>query len=158
MSIINEALKKTEQHLQMIATKEAQQPDKKTEPNKILLYSVILFCGIFLTHFIFSFLNQKVKTSVSKNKITPLIKPVPEVIPPPSPATPPVTHVEEPKPVEVNFVLNGIFYSDNDGYALVNNQIVREFDAVDGAKVNKITQNSVELDNQGTLITLTTQR
>ena len=56
------------------------------------------------------------------------------------------------------FVLNGIFFSDNDSYALINNQIVRENDYVDAAKVSSITANTVELDNAGTTITLTTPR
>ncbi|MDP2831372.1 MAG: hypothetical protein Q8O02_03905, partial [Candidatus Omnitrophota bacterium] len=61
-------------------------------------------------------------------------------------------------PAETSFVLNGIFFSDEDGYALVNNQIVRENDYVDGAKVGLITVNTVKLDNAGQTITLSTPR
>lgn len=160
MSIINEALKKTEQHIQKNAAKVAlanQLPDKKTKSKKIFLYLLILLCGIILSNFIFSFLNNRVKTTLPENKTAPLAQ-QPVIAVAPLPIAQVVNPPEEKKPVEVNFVLNGIFYSDNNGYALVNNQIVRELDSVDGAKVNKITENSVELDNQGKIITLVTQR
>jgi len=52
-------------------------------------------------------------------------------------------------------VLNGIFFSEGQGYALINNQIVKESDVIDGAKVLKITSDAVELDSSGTKITLT---
>ena len=68
-----------------------------------------------------------------------------------------VVSEELPKP-EKKFILSGIFFSANGAYALVNNQIVRENDLVDGAKVGKITVNSVELNNEGKIITLSTNR
>ena len=77
---------------------------------------------------------------------------------PAAPAATPSQLPEEKKPAETSFILNGIFFSDNDGYALVNNQIVRENDYVDKAKVSLITPNTVQLDNAGSTITLSTHR
>jgi len=162
MSIINEALKKTEQYIQKNTAKENQLADKKISPKAFLLYILILFGGIFLSNLIFSFLNHKIKTTLPKKNAVSLVqKGVVQqtVVPPPPPVVDqPVKPPEEKIVNEVNFVLNGIFYSNNDGYALVNNQIIREGDLIDGVKVNKITEDIVELDNQGKIITLVTQR
>lgn len=50
---------------------------------------------------------------------------------------------QEPSPV---LVLNGIFFSGKDGYALINNRIVREGDTVGGLTVKKINAEAVELE------------
>lgn len=71
----------------------------------------------------------------------------------PVPPVAPKALVEAP-----NFVLNGIFFSDEQGYALVNNQIVMEHDTVEGAVVKRISMNEVELDFQGTPIKLSSKR
>lgn len=52
--------------------------------------------------------------------------------------------------------LNGIFFSENEGYALINNQIVQEGDEVEGAYVQKISEDEVELKNNAGLVKLTT--
>jgi hypothetical protein len=52
------------------------------------------------------------------------------------------------------FVLNGVFYSENEGYALINNQIVKTGDTIEGATVKKINAEEVELEFQGTTIKL----
>lgn len=155
MSIINEALKKTGQHIQENEAKKNSLPDKKTGPRPLLLYILILLVGISLSSFIFSLLGHKIKTvEVSKKAAIAIQQPA---ILPPLPVEP-VLAKEEKKAPEAAFVLNGIFFSDNDGYALINNQIVRENESVDGAKVTKITANTVELNNQEKLITLSTRR
>jgi len=151
------------------------------------LFSIlILLLGISLSSFIFSLLGRKLGSSKVKAlarsarispdksirsaisggesiKIAQAPKPQaaialqqPVVLPPLSEKT--SLAKEEQKAPETTFVLNGIFFSDNDGYALINNQIVRENDLVDGAKVKKITANSVELNSQEKLITLSTRR
>jgi hypothetical protein len=154
MSIINEALKKTEERLQKNAAKGNPLSAKPSGSKPFLLYIVILLVGLLLGNFIFTLLRHKTqgnarapaaqaqaKQSLASN--------------PPSPAILPSRPPEIKTPTEASFVLNGIFFSDNDGYALVNNQIVRENDYVDKAKVGLITANSVELDNAGQKITLT---
>lgn len=165
MSIINEALKKTEQDLQQSGAKNNYAASAvKTTPKPFLIYTLILLLSIFLGKFIFGFLGSKPQnknlsstkqtlslqghsTAAVQQPITAEVLPAKQELP-----------AEEKKPAEVNFILNGIFVSDNDGYALVNNQIVRENDLVDGAKVVKITANTVELNNNGKLVSLSTGR
>ncbi|MDD5477007.1 MAG: hypothetical protein PHG87_02195 [Candidatus Omnitrophica bacterium] len=156
MSIINEALKKTEQYIQQNEAKKNSFLDKKSGPRPFLLYILILLLGISLSSFIFSLLGDKIKTAQAPNK-TAIALQQPVVLAP-LPEEPALAKKEEKNIPEAAFVLNGIFFSDNDGYALINNQIVRENDSVDGAKVMKIAANTVELNNQEKLITLSTRR
>jgi hypothetical protein len=155
MSIINEALKKTEQHIQQNEAKKNSQPVKLPGPKPFLLYILILLIGIFLSSFIFSLLGDKIKTAQAPKKAAIAIQ-QPVVLP--VPAEEPALVKEEKNLPEAAFVLNGIFFSDNDGYALINTQIVRENESVDGARVTKITANTVELNSQEKLITLSTRR
>ena len=128
---------------------------RKPGPRPFLLYILILLVGISLSSFIFNLLGHKIKTAALPKKS---IIAIPQsAVLPPLPEKPSLVK-EEQKPPEAAFVLNGIFFSDNDGYALINNQIVRENESVDGAKVMKITANTVELNNQEKLITLSTRR
>lgn len=156
MSIINEALKKTEEDIQRSADKKNARADIKKPKNTFLLYALILLTGLFFGNLIFNLLSHKIKTGATENKT--IVTPA-QTIPlaPPAIASPALP-VEE-KTAPPSLVLNGIFFSDDDdGYALVNNQIVRENESVDGVLVKKITASSVELDNRGEIITLSTQR
>ncbi|MBU1125578.1 MAG: hypothetical protein KKC84_06110 [Candidatus Omnitrophica bacterium] len=68
--------------------------------------------------------------------------------------------LSEEKPVTqaASLSLNGIFFSQNEGYALINNQIVKEGDTVAGVFVKTITVNGVELEDQGNPLTLLTRK
>ncbi|MCX5669072.1 MAG: hypothetical protein NTX89_03000 [Candidatus Omnitrophica bacterium] len=155
MSIINEALKKTEEHLKKNAGKVSSLPHKPSGLKPFLLYILILLAGILLGNFIFTLLRHKIQTIQTPKINADLVIPTTN---PPSLPTLPSQPPEENKPLESSFVLNGIFFSANDSYALINNQIVRENDSVNGAKVGLITANSVQLDNAGQTITLSTTR
>jgi len=155
MSIINEALKKTEMQLQKNIGKDNPLPPEPIEAKPFLLYILISLAGLFLSIFIFNLLSHKIQTTQTAKKNTNAIIQTTNLPPRAAlPSEPP----KENKPPETSFVLNGIFFSDNDGYALVNNQIVRENDYVDKAKVGLITANTVQLDNDGQKISLTTAR
>ncbi|MDD5109544.1 MAG: hypothetical protein PHC29_08640 [Candidatus Omnitrophica bacterium] len=172
MSIINEALKKTEQYIQENEVRNRPQnhglenhnlPAKLiSTPAPLLIYILIILAGILLSKFIFSLLSRPESRSLVsthnqqqnyEEKTTKLTTPTPATLP-----ISPITPLANNKSTEPDFVLNGIFFSDNDGYALVNNQIVRENDSVDGAKITKITTNTVELDKDGKLISLASHR
>jgi len=157
MSIIDEALKKTEEAIQRNSAKETSKPINKQKPKPYLIYIFTLIACIFLASLIFTIIkhkNEPVNPS-EPLKTTPIEKEsqTPKTLPAAASPLP----EEQPKP-EKKFILNGIFFSDNGTYALVNNQIVRKNDLVDGAKVEKITVNSVELNNEGKIITLSTTR
>jgi hypothetical protein len=183
MSIINEALKKTEEYIQKNNAKDNLIAPKPASPRPFLLYILILLAGFLIGNFILNLLSHKAQANglasnsqshkaqanglasnsqnhkiqrmqIPKKDTTPIaqaihLATVPALLNQPK---------QEKKTVEPNFVLNGIFFSDNDGYALVNNQIVRKNDYVDGAKVGLISANTVELDNSGQKITLSTSR
>ena len=167
MSIINEALKKTERSIQENSNL-ANPPNHNKNTFKLyLLYGLILLSGLALSNYIFNLINQNTKAKIASIKETTLpleltklattLKTETKTI------SPQIANslIEEPaikQKSDTNFVLNGIFFSDNDAYALINNQIVRENDLIDGAKIVKITVRNVEIDNAGQIITLTTLR
>ena len=161
MSIIYEALKKTEKiiHTDLKFPLDSKPQKSKFKVKIIALYVLMIFLGLVIGNLIIGLLNHPAQTKVVKNPpvpSAPLLKEKAQIDKKVETVseTPPVVKVEPGKP----FVLNGIFFSDNDSYALVNNKIVRENDFVDTAKVKTITANTVELDNAGKTITLATQR
>jgi len=56
-----------------------------------------------------------------------------------------------------NLSLNGIVTMKNDKFALINNQVVREGDSVEGKVIIKISLEEVELDDNGRTIILQTK-
>ena len=71
------------------------------------------------------------------------------------------TPVKKPlpnSPTKPRFLLNGIFASDKfTTYALINNQIAKVGDRIDGALVKRINQDSVELESESKSIILTSE-
>ncbi len=53
-----------------------------------------------------------------------------------------------------DLVLNGIFFSEGDGYALINNQILEEGDGISGLVVKRIAGEDVELKTKNSVVTL----
>lgn len=155
MSIINEALKKTGESIQKNSAQETGLRNKKPGLKPYLFYLLIFLVGLFLSSLIFSLIKRKVeKPVITEPSKTTLI---PEKQPQINQALPAVMPEEQNKP-EKKFILNGIFFSDNKGYAIVNNQIVKEKDSIEGVNVEKITANTVELNNEGKIVSLFTNR
>ncbi len=158
MSIITEALKKTEASIQKNSLYESSSQNKQPKKKPYLFYFLAFIAGLFLISLVFMAINRKVEPPIAEPaKAVPRPAKEPENIQQ-LPAEEPAVLAEKLDKPEKSFLLNGIFFSDNNGYALVNNQIVRESDSVDGAKVEKITENTVELNSQGEIITLSTKR
>jgi type II secretory pathway component PulC len=158
MSIITEALKKTEASIQKNSLYESSSQNKQPKKKPYLLYLLAFIAGLFLISLVFTAINRKTELPIAEPaEAAPRPAKEPETIQQ-LPAEEPAVLVEEQDKPEKSFLLNGIFFSENNGYALVNNQIVKESDSVDGAKVEKITENTVELNNQGEIITLSTKR
>ena len=59
-----------------------------------------------------------------------------------------VDNTPEVSPVD-SLVLNGVFFSKDTGYALLNNHVVKEGDFIEGAKVKRITLDGVVLEYSG---------
>lgn len=66
----------------------------------------------------------------------------------------PVEIKQAPQKEIPTLILNGIFYSQGNNIALINNRIVKEGDLILGLRVTKIYHNKVELDADGQKVTL----
>jgi len=54
--------------------------------------------------------------------------------------------------------LNGVFYSGNEAYALMNNQIIKVGDIIEGAVVKRISLEGVELEKEGQFVQISTSK
>lgn len=145
MSIIYDALKKVEQSRE-VPTKANSGVEKPKPRLKIYLaYTLALFLGIWITNGVFALFSKPgVVNQASKEDIYNY-----------APVSPDISKVASSIPLtKADFALNGIFFSEDEGFALINNQIVKEGDVVNGAKVLRISVNAVELDSQGSVIKL----
>jgi hypothetical protein len=150
MSIIHEALKKVEA---------ANNPQVKAKPAgknranlKIyLLYLIVAGLGFLSANLIFSFFAKPLHKAYPAAKqviVNRANKPI-ELKPatqPPSPQPPSAAEEaarenEAPPPL----TLTGVFFSGEQGYALINNVIVKKGDKIAGATVVGITSEGVEL-------------
>lgn len=173
MSIIHDALKKVEKSFQTTATLTTEQRKIKQPNFKIYLgFGLIVALGFFVANLIFSFLAKippdkslaKLDLS-SKNQLPASPKPdlsakietsketaaLPESAPPQTLDQKTGEIKKEPSPP---LVLNGLFFSENEGYALINNRILKEGDEIEGAIVKRITLDAVELEAGGSVIKL----
>ena len=145
---------------------------KKTQPPKLfyLIYLLMVVAGFFLTKFTFSFFinrqgPQTHEIATSKPLDIPLaqtqVNPAQETKTATVPELPPVETPSAPQEVEKTapqLLLSGIFFDETQPYALINNQIVKRGDTIDGAKVVQILSNEVVLEFEGTTIKLKASR
>jgi hypothetical protein len=170
MSIIHDALKKaqkTNASSQLPSSVEQRPSSKKF----ILLYAGVALLGalcakLFFVYALPLFLKKPEKPRLaSQAKREPL--PIKTVAPSSSlPQSNALVLPEIIKKVsqkadtslgpESGITLNGVFFSEDEGYALINNQITQEGDVVAGAKVMKITVDEVELEIDGRLVKIYT--
>lgn len=156
MSIIYDALKKVQKNNG--SGKNPQegnlQPVKtKAKLNPALIYLLVICLGLFLGNFAYIFFIRPKNTAAVQKAAPPAASqpgPIPAVISPPE-ATP--TPLPAPNP-EPTLVLNGVFFEQGDGYALINNKIMRLGDEIEKAKIKEITINGVELEFEGKTIKL----
>lgn len=158
MSIIYDALKKVEES----SAKEVKardfgnaHPNPRHKFKTYLLYLLAVCAGFFAVNIFFGFLTHSEKFSgVDKSGPPKVPLTQPQALPPRQQAA------SEGIPVKMSskglLILNGVFFSGDEGYALVNNHIVKEGDAVDGAVVKRITVDGVEAEVDGLILKLTT--
>jgi len=177
MSIIYDALKKVEKSNNPDFKVETEKSNKHYSPKTktYLAYALVVCVGLFIGNIIFgfltktnSFLNKEKKQSTQslvKNRPSVTKKPIVSrykglaqktlpAAPKVTPHTPPSTSADIKKGPEAPWVLNGVFFSENEGYALINNQIAKEGDVIDGATVKRISLNEVELEANGSAVKL----
>ncbi len=162
MSVIYDALKKVNESTGANPPAPRQEKNKKKAPQAYLVYILVLALVLFIANLSFSlFAHPPAQNKTAAAPAAPLkteVAPPPLALPPP-PAPPPdltAKALETPKTPSPSFVLNGVFFSQDAGFALINNQIVREGDKVCGATVLSITHDLVELKSEDSTITLRT--
>lgn len=174
MSIIYDALKKTEEtvHPHNPPDPEVEAALKKKRAKKkvrsTFLYIFVICVGLYAGNIFFDLLG----------KTKGLLKPGAQK--PPAAETPRVAVTQKlpssPKPKETSILqnipllsselkkdqkqtldLNGVFFSQEGGYALINNRMVQVGDTVNGAVVRRIDLDEVDLERNGAIITLSTK-
>lgn len=164
MSIIYDALQKVQNNISKeTAAPQAKNDAPKASPAKTkikpyFIYILALCLGLVLSNFAYNFVSEK------KNSAPVRVTPAPRLV------TPPVSPVKQPPVVqplnsqepsnpnatgaEPALMLNGVFFEQGEGYALINNKILRLGDEIDGAKITEITIDGVSLDSNGKTIKL----
>lgn len=161
MSIIYDALKKVEEsNVKDSKPLDSGSPHTKHKFKTYLLYASAVCAGLVAVNIFFAFLTHS-KSISGVNSAGPseisLVKANP---PAPQAATPAQKPGSSGSPVKISskglLILNGIFFSGDEGYALLNNHIVKEGDVVNGAIVKRITVDEVEAEVDGQTLKLTT--
>ena len=157
MSIIYDALKKVEKSGEPALRDNKPTPAPKNKLRNYLIYILFLALGLFASRMFFTYLNRQ-PPKVKPTKQTKTILPVNNAPkPPPQQQTQPLPAIVNTEAqAKPTFILNGIFSSGEESYALVNNQIVKLGDKISGAVIKKISPEEVLLDFEGSEIRLTT--
>lgn len=172
MSIIYEALKKTEKMIRRdLKVGVDTKPGRPKFKIKVIALYVLMVClGLIIGNFVIVFLNHPSGIKVVENTpvpARPLLKEKAQIDKKVESVSKPIeTTLRETKQNLLSvkeepqkpFVLNGIFFSQDEGYALINNRIVKTGDSVAGAMVLRITADEVELNSSGATIKLTRPR
>jgi cytoskeletal protein RodZ len=145
------------------------EPPKPKEPAKTpeksglkvyLLYGILIVLGIFLAKVAFDIFSPKSK-EISKS-------PVSSAKSSKSPANAGTKSSKKAEPIKAikkkfreatePFILSGVYFEADKGFCLINDQILEEGDAIEGAEVIKITLDEVVLDLKGKTIRLSTRK
>ena len=172
MSIIYDALKKVEKSSNQEIITQVNKERTGTKLTSYLGYVLFACVGLFIANLLFGMLSQ--------NKPAPAVTPKPQseniqalplkeaasgstvntqksVAAPAKTATAAVVEVKK-EPMIPHLSLNGVFYSKNEGYALINNRVVKQGDTIEGVKVKRVNLDNVELEtSSGIKFKLSTQ-
>jgi len=162
MSIIYDALKKVEK-INDISSSLKTKGERKPKLKPYLLYTLVIVLGFFIANIIFNIfakhLQNNTKVLVRTDVVT-KIQPHPELPQDASSSleTKPPLFLKTQKQPPPSLVLNGVFFSGDEGYALINNQVAKVGDIIDGARLLQITLDGVELEAEGVTIKLPTNK
>src|SRR3989338_4948298 len=159
MSIINDALKKTQQKFQQHGPKQGQEAQEPPDKNPWfwLIAIVVSFgfigCGLIFIFLVFPFKKTAVSftNNPQKQTLTGAKQASVTMFAKPSVA---MAKKDEPKDT---IVLNGIITMDDGQFALINNQILKEGDYINGKRIVSISADKVEIFDKGQILTLTTK-
>jgi hypothetical protein len=143
--------------------------NKKPKPKfyTYLIYALVLCGGFFAANLLFKFIFPEGELTAKKAtqpaaaaplKISPKIVLEAEAKPQETPPLssnenlllPPETQ-EQTTPL---FVVSGVFFSENQGFAIINDRVVKEGDVIEGATVERINADGVKLKYEGVVIEL----
>ena len=150
MSIINEALKKTQDRLHARQPTPSRQFADNTKWLWLLGAFVITGFASCLMIFFFFINTQNLSLLPAARTASPR-----PALPPASTSTPPPSAQSSSKAAPL--ILNGIIASGDEGLALINNRIYKKGDSIGDKRVLKIYRDKVEISNKGEIITLTTE-
>lgn len=162
MSIIYDALKKAGQTANK-DTEIKKEAKPKSALRNYLIYGLVAIIGFFLANLAFGFFFKQAgaisaeRQRTQKKKLPPaLVRKAPTSAPTPMVIIPgnPQKEAEPAKPAPPSLVLSGVFFGDNEASALINNQILREGDTIEGATITRIEMDAVELKFQDMTIKL----
>ena len=167
MSIIYDALKKVGESQATTTHAPEDKPKSVSAPavKPVLFSAYIPFVvfGVVLAVLIFLvvnfFLRSRTFTKASAVAEAPLEStrtPLPEASQLGTPVAKPLSPIP-PALSQESFSLSGVFFSGEEGYALINNQILKVGDSIGAATVKRIDLNEVVLEAQGSSIKLTTK-
>ncbi len=130
----------------------------KTSIKNLALYAVVAVVGVGVAYAAFAAFKVAPTPRPPALAVSPVQVPsVPAPAPAPAPA--PVV-AKAPVPEDTTppqLILSGIFVSGGDSYVLVNNQIVRVGEEIQGATVTAIRPDEVDLTYHNTTIKLSVQ-
>jgi len=142
MSIIYDALKKVENTL--VNSQEAKGEKNlkpKPKPKSYLLVVLAVCLGFFIANILL--------------KLQPPHPGPHKTIPSPLPLFKALSPLESaPIQTSSSLTLNGVYFSGDEGSALINNRLVKKGDKVNGATVLQIYLDEVELERNGYIIKL----
>ena len=143
MSIIYDALKKVETSLTGDSkTKIAK--GVKSKPKIYLLCALMICLGLFIANIFYGWLSPKKEPYLAPTLPTAALETSISVEP----------EMETQKETLPAFTLNGVFFSGGEGYALINNRIVKKGDKIERAGVVQISLDEVDLEFGGSIIKL----
>jgi len=152
LSIIYDALKKVEKNVNKTSSdKEEPKNNNTKKPRPILIYIFVILLGLYAGNMVFGlWARPKAKPSspptiseVTTNKISAPIQPIKTTL-----------AVEPTQTRAPTLILNGVFFQQDQGYALINNRILKINDTILEAKVEEISLEKVVLEFEGKKITL----
>lgn len=165
MSIINDALKKVQFNMNhysysnKVSTPQAQNPQvqQSWDHKNGLLWGITLMIGLAVlgcaTLIIFIVSASRQTKVASVRKTSPATTNVREIVNMISNSPSAATGQDQADVL----ILNGIIFSDTEQLALINNQILKAGDYIEGKRVLSISSDKVELFDKGEVITLSTK-
>jgi len=153
MSIIYDALKKV-QTSQPGDSETKIDKGTKSKPKVYLLYALMVCLGLFVANIFYKWLIPKPLLDTTQKESLPNYSQPSTGITAPETGASLETKIETQKQSPPAFTLNGVFSSGEEGYALINNRVVKKGDKIEGATVVQISLDEVDLEFGGSIIKL----